>query len=152
MGMNRVSSKIEVDYMYDLLEFIYWNYRWPIDADPYLRYRWDNYHTYFDGIYTAYKFNSGLYYKYCGKDINIYNYWHAEHFYTILSYVYVTPCVKTLMDALKECYNEPEDEGFINFVNKIVTEIIEKKEKQKKYWDQMTDDIKNLRIPLKVKS
>lgn len=144
MGMNLVSSKIEVDYMYDLLEFIYANYRWPPDADPYLRYRWDNYHTYFVGIYAAYN-NRGPYYCY-GWKINIYDYWHVEHFYTILSYVYVTPCVKTLMNDLKECYNEPEDEGFINFVNKIVTEIIEKKEKERNDWNQWVRDFKNLRI------
>lgn len=142
-------SKIEVDYMYDLLEFIYRNYRWPPNTDPYLRYRWDNYYMYYSEVYNAYNFNCGIYY---GWGINVYDYWHADHFYTILSYVYVIPCVKTLMNALKEIYNEPEDEGFINFVNKIVTEIIEKKEKERKYWNQMTSDIKNLRIPLKVKS
>lgn len=146
MGMNSVSSKIEVDYMYDLLEFIYRNYRWPPNTDPYLIYRWDNYYMYYDGIYNAYKFNGGLYYLCCGRDINIYNYWHADHFYTILSYVYVTPCVKFLMNDLKERYNEPEDEGFINFVNKIVTEIIEKKEKEKNDWNQWVRDFKNLRV------
>ena len=49
-------SKIEVDYMYKLLRFIYTNYRLNQSVDDYTKYIWERKYLYYFEVYNSYKF------------------------------------------------------------------------------------------------
>lgn len=128
--------------MYKLLRFIYTNYRLKPSVDEYTRYRWENKYLYYSEVYNAYKFKKGYFYLW---GINIYSDIYYFHLYNSLRYIYVTACVENRVDLikdLKEYYNEPEDEEFINFVNKIVTKVIKDKEKIRDDWNRFVNEFK----------
>ena len=114
--MIKKFTKIQVDYMYLLLEYIYNNYNWNCNNN-FIQYQWENKYNYYKFLYFKSQYSTTDIFE---ANVNIYHWVFYNSLYNTLKYIYVKSCLQSKIDLIQDLQNDFKDNNFISFVNNII--------------------------------
>lgn len=119
--MLKKFTKLQVDYMYLLLEYVYNNYNWNWNCNNnFIQYQWENKYNYYKFLYFKSQYPTTDIFE---ANVNIYHWVFYNSLYNSLKYIYVKPCLQSKIDLIQDLQNDFKDNNFISFVNNILTEL-----------------------------
>lgn len=116
--MIKKFTKLQVDYMYELLEYIVNTYKLRF-IDNITLYQWNEKYKYYQIFYLKSQRQSTDIFE---QNCNIYHWMFYNSLYMSLKCLYIKKCLQSKINIMEDIQTDYQDINFIHFVNNILTE------------------------------